>query len=131
MHDFQNETSCDEGFAVLDSATFSNLKELSEGGDEDLVLEIVTQFFDDLSPLLDRLDMAVSSTCFEEIVEVAHTIKGSASIFGLMKVAYHAENLEKVARARKQETILQSFKQLQEAVPVGQQALLECLNKPH
>lgn len=77
-----------------------NFKELAEsaGLEEDEFLDIVRVFVDTATSDLDRLKAAVGDGAVGEVIEAAHSIKGSAVNFGFDRLRDRAKELEMNAR---------------------------------
>jgi HPt (histidine-containing phosphotransfer) domain-containing protein len=75
-------------------------KEMAEnaGLTEDEFLEIVRVFVDATTADLKRLRTAVANDAPDEVVEAAHSIKGSAINFGFRDIEDVARNIEMNAR---------------------------------
>lgn len=84
---------------LFDPDQFNILLELCEADDLSLIEEVVTQFFNDLTPLMGRLHAAAASADFCVVADAAHTLKGSSAIFGMSQVEVISRELEKAARA--------------------------------
>ncbi len=87
----------------FDPERFAVLSELGEEGDGEIVKEIVQQFLDDLEPLLGRIERAWLARDFSQVVDGAHTVKGGAGQFGLLRAEEAARRLELGAKAGDEE----------------------------
>ena len=85
--------------SLFDPDQFDILLELCDEGDICAIELIVSQFLEDLVPLLKRLDVGVANANFSEVANVAHSLKGSCSTFGMTRVESASRELEAVARA--------------------------------
>jgi HPt (histidine-containing phosphotransfer) domain-containing protein len=88
------------GLAMSDTDRwFDEQHALAATGDDPIILgEIVQLFLDDLPRRLNALHCALAEGNLESIASVAHSLRGSASIFGSDATAQAALWLEKLAR---------------------------------
>ncbi|RVU42439.1 response regulator [Lujinxingia sediminis] len=70
----------------------------STGGDEDLLQELAELFVEESSDWLRELQAALGQRNAREVRRLAHTIKGSALVFGARKVGQLAEQLEMMGK---------------------------------
>ncbi len=70
-------------------------------GDQEFVEELITSWLQDVAGRLHRLEQLTRATPidYKEVHREAHTIKGSALVFGLSQVVESAESLEQDAKA--------------------------------
>jgi HPt (histidine-containing phosphotransfer) domain-containing protein len=102
-----------------------NIKEISEtlGLEEEEYLELIELFIDTGVAEFDRLKSAFSGLDFEQMVSIAHMLKGAASNLGLTDVQSAASNIEQRASAQTQDglgeamqTLGQQFKNIEQIV---------------
>ncbi len=68
-------------------------------GDEDLLCEVASLFLKESALVMEDLAQAVATTDAEAIGQVAHKLKGSASIFGAKRLVDSLGRLEQMGRA--------------------------------
>lgn len=84
---------------AIDLFQIEILESIQEDGDEGAIKAIFEAFRDDAAALFGKLARAVSAVELPIIVEVAHTLKGSGSTFGMVGFSEVACALEHAARA--------------------------------
>ena len=84
-------------FHYLDIQTLQMLEDLSDPGEDSLVIELKTLFEESTPPLLAELEAAAEAVQVEKIARIAHRIKGSALNIGAQNLATLCSNLEKTA----------------------------------
>lgn len=67
-------------------------------GDAALLQELVAIFFDGYAPLAQRLIVSVREASWEQMREVAHSLKGSLSYLGASRASLLSQELEHIAR---------------------------------
>ena len=68
------------------------------GGDESLLQELISIFFEDYPRLAARLERGLEQADFAALREAAHSLKGSLAYLGAPEIAACALELEKAAR---------------------------------
>lgn len=68
------------------------------GGEEPLLQELITIFFEDYPRLAARLDRGLEQADFAALREAAHSLKGSLGYLGAPEIAACARELESAAR---------------------------------
>lgn len=93
-----------------------NFKEMAEnaGLSEEEFVDIVGVFIDVTIADLNKLKAAVASDRIAEVVEAAHSIKGSAVNFGFEELRDHAIEIEVKARRGTLEGALDDLRRLEE-----------------
>jgi hypothetical protein len=84
---------------VIDPERFEMLREL-DGGDGQLLSEIVNEYVADSSRSLDTLREAIAEGDPQAAEREAHTLKGSSANLGAVRVADICAQLEALGRAR-------------------------------
>lgn len=97
--------------------------ELASDGDLATVLEIVRQFDEDSAALLHRLSGLVAADAFPEVASAAHSLKGSAGVFGFSRVEYAAVQLELAARNEDRPNIGTWHSYIADALPPAREEL--------
>ncbi|TXD37217.1 response regulator [Lujinxingia vulgaris] len=87
----------------------------STGGDPDLLRELAQLFVDESSGWLRELQAALGQRNAREVRRLAHTIKGSALVFGARQVGQLAEQLEMMGKDDALEQAPPRYEQLVEA----------------
>lgn len=77
----------------------------SAGGDAEVLREIASLFLADLPRRLDELREAVQLAAFERVAYVAHSLRGSAAVFGSDAAVEATLRLELLAQHRKAEAL--------------------------
>jgi HPt (histidine-containing phosphotransfer) domain-containing protein len=83
------------------------------GEDEGLLLEITDAFLQESVPMLEQLQRMVDEGNIKNVERLAHTLKGSISIFGIDSVTGAALKLEEAGRsggAEKLQSLCQDLK---------------------
>ena len=88
-----------EALPVLDAATWERLARLEAKSGEGLRNDLVRLFLESLSRHREKLANALAEESAEEIVEAAHSIKGSAGNLGGMRVHAAARETERAVRS--------------------------------
>lgn len=79
---------------VIDSEAIANLRALGAEGDDSFLHEIVTLFLEDTPKRFAELRTSFAAGDTPKFSRAAHSIKGSASNLGAMRVRALAEKLE-------------------------------------
>lgn len=79
----------------------SYLREMS-GGNQDLILEMINIFKNQIEEFSEGLDDYYNNKEFEQLGKLAHKAKSSISIMGLHDLATDLKNLELLAKAGKE-----------------------------
>jgi HPt (histidine-containing phosphotransfer) domain-containing protein len=83
---------------VLDRSVLESLRRLQESGEPDVVGDVVTLFFSDTSERLALAREAVARADAATLVNVAHQLKGSASLIGAERMSWLASQLHEAVR---------------------------------
>jgi len=97
--------------------------ELASDGDLATVLEIVHQFDEDSVALLHRLSDWVAGDAFPEVASAAHSLKGSAGVFGFSRVEYAAVQLELAALNEDRQNVGRWHSFIVDALPPAKEEL--------
>jgi protein-histidine pros-kinase len=113
--------------AVVDAAAMEKLLRDCDG-DEEFVRELVTSWLQDVAGRLRRLDELTRAAPIDakQVHREAHTIKGSALVFGLAQVVEAAGALEEDARASSGD-LLAGLGRLRDSVAIGEIGLRELI----
>ncbi|WP_230470390.1 response regulator [Lujinxingia vulgaris] len=95
----------------------------STGGDDDLLQELAELFVEESSGWLRELQAALGQRNAREVRRLAHTIKGSALVFGARKVGQLAEQLEMMGKDDALEQAPRRYEQLVQATSALNAAL--------
>ncbi|MDT7042353.1 response regulator [Candidatus Nitronereus thalassa] len=90
--------------SVLDEATIGELRDLSLD-DSGFLADLIHQFLERSSVLLDNIQQALSEGNFEALAGAAHTLKGSGKNIGTMRLGEACSELEKMGREAQIESI--------------------------
>ncbi len=93
-------------------------------GDFELVRELCQVFLEDLEDKISRLDMSISSGNMEDLVHVAHSLKGSTGTVTAEISCEQALNLEMAARAGNLEQAREIHPNLLESLESVRKAML-------
>ncbi len=83
---------------ILDEESIENLRALGPEGDDSFLKEIIGIFIDDTPQRLQEMRDAFAARDQSTFSRAAHSIKGSASNLGAMRLKSLAEKLEKAAK---------------------------------
>lgn len=83
------------------------------GGDREVLREIAALFLADLPRRLDELRQAVQCGSLDRVVYLAHSLRGSAAVFGSKATADAALRLELLAQHGKRESFPDAAAQLE------------------
>jgi len=81
----------------LDAETIANIRALAGEEGEDFLREIVTIFLEDTPLRLNELDEALKAADAPKFARAAHSIKGSSSNVGAVRLRAEAEAMERKA----------------------------------
>ena len=70
-------------------------------GDEDILLEIVSDFCEQIPSYIEKLNLGIESSNFSEIEITAHTLKGLGASFYSSEIKTMAFNIEQMAIDKK------------------------------
>ncbi len=70
------------------------------------IAELIPEFMDLLSEMIANLDAAVEKGDFKTIQNISHDIKGTAGMYGFMKISEKAALIEQAARINSREKII-------------------------
>ena len=73
--------------------------ELQDSEDDGVIREIVEQFLGEVPFYLQDMDLALEARNWRRVSEVAHSLKGSAATFGLVRAGEVAFRIEQAARS--------------------------------
>jgi PAS domain S-box-containing protein len=82
----------------IDLSVIEGLRELSEPGQPEPLVELIELFLKDAHPKLDRMNSALDRKDFTTLALAAHSLKGSASNLGARRLAELCATLEKWAK---------------------------------
>jgi two-component system, sensor histidine kinase and response regulator len=82
----------------IDLSVIGGLRELSEPGQPEPLLELIELFLKDAHPKLDRMNSALERKDFTTLALAAHSLKGSASNLGARRLSELCATLEKWAK---------------------------------
>jgi len=108
---------------LFDSKRFNILLELCEKNDFSIIEAVVTQFFEDLPPMLTRLADAVSAKDFSCAKNIAHSLRGSCATLGLLRAETAATELEKSAEAENAGEVVFWHENLRNTLPPSGETL--------
>lgn len=77
-----------------------------------LIQDLLPEFFENLSEMLDELNKAIAERDQEAILSCSHSIKGTAGMYGYMNISELAAQLEKAGREKAYNKLPTLFKQL-------------------
>jgi signal transduction histidine kinase/DNA-binding response OmpR family regulator len=83
----------------LDQSVLMNLRELQEEGEPDILAELGELFLEDVPPQLEALREAIEGGNAPSLERVAHTLKGSSSNMGALRMATLCADLEDIGRS--------------------------------
>jgi histidine phosphotransfer protein HptB len=83
---------------ILDPESIENLRALSPEGDDSFLKEIIGIFLDDTPVRLNEMRVAFAANDQATFSRAAHSIKGSASNLGAMRLRGLAEKLEHASK---------------------------------
>ena len=94
-----------------------NTKELAEnlGLEEEDCRELLELFLETTATNLARLDSGLAAADSKQVMEAAHTIKGSSANLGLAKIAAVAREVEERARQNNLEEVDKAMQSIREA----------------
>ena len=80
------------------------LSKLASYGGEEMVLEALGEFCQELDHQIEELDLLLRSEEYQEASNVLHTIKGNAGTLGADRIARWSEHMESVTKTKKYHT---------------------------
>ncbi len=83
---------------IIDSEAIENLRSLNPGDNDDFLKEIVAIFLEDTPLRIAELDQSLAAGDVGTFTRAAHTIKGSSSNVGALRLRHAAEVLEQGSR---------------------------------
>jgi HPt (histidine-containing phosphotransfer) domain-containing protein len=92
-------------------------------GDDELLAELTQLFLKESPPLLERVRSAVSSADAEQLMEAAHSIRGSLATVGGEEAAQAAVQLELMGRRGELQGSTEALSNLERAVAALEQEL--------
>ena len=98
-------------------------------GDEDLLVDIVQGFLQDLPQQIDAIDSMLSEKALVRVAQQAHTIKGAAANISAVQVSRAAYEVEKAAKAGDGEVLDQKRNELSREFAVLQQMMAAYLRQ--
>ncbi|MEO0553593.1 MAG: ATP-binding protein [Bacteroidota bacterium] len=109
------ENCCLGGFKKTQSSIIENtskkevmnkkvLSKLASYGGEEMVLEALGEFCQELDHQIEELDLLLRSEEYQEASNVLHTIKGNAGTLGADRIARWSEHMESVTKTKKYHT---------------------------
>jgi len=78
-----------------------------------LIQDLLPEFFESLSEMLDELNQAIGEKNQEAILSCSHSIKGTAGMYGYMNISELAAQLEKAGREKAYNKLTTLFRQLE------------------
>jgi len=103
----------------FDPDRFDILLEFCEGTDLSMVEQIVSQYQEDLIPVLERLERGICERDFKKVSDAAHTLKGSGATFGLLQVEAGGRELQETANAQDLPGVIRWRDHIANALAVG------------
>ena len=100
--------------AVLDESVVATLRELQEGGEPDVLEELIELFLEDAPPQIAALWEAVDAGNAQVVERIAHTLKGSSGNMGATRMAAICSDLEDVGASSALYKAPELLKQLEE-----------------
>ena len=85
---------------VIDLNTIAALRELREGGESDLLAELIDLFLQDAPERIAGMRAAIEGNDWPRLAERAHSLKGSASSLGAVQMAHLCGQLEAMGYGR-------------------------------
>ncbi len=79
---------------VIDPQAIANLRELSPDGAQEFLCELIGVYLEDTPLRLAELDRAMAAQDASTLGKAAHTIKGSSSNFGAIRLSKLAQQIE-------------------------------------
>ncbi len=115
---------------VLDGKVIANLRAIRRPGSPDLVHELVTIFRSDAEKNLLTLARHLAAADLAEAANLAHRMKGSAGMIGLMRLAARCAAIEQACRARNRNEAESLLPGLESDLATAWQALDAVCHKP-
>lgn len=85
---------------VLDMAVVAELLSLSDDGDPELLLDLITLFLDDGPAKIQAMQEGVAERDFEKMERAAHSLKGSSGNLGARQLQDTCERIQLATRKR-------------------------------
>jgi two-component system sensor histidine kinase/response regulator len=79
---------------TIDPQVFDELRLLGQATDEDFLAQLVDQFIQETEPLLVQLRAALANGATDDVLRIAHTIRGSGEQLGGRRLALSCSRLE-------------------------------------
>lgn len=98
-------------------------------GDEELLVDIVQGFLQDLPQQIDAIDSMLSAKALARVAQQAHTIKGAAANISAVQVSKAAYEVEKAAKAGAGDALDQKRNELRRAFAALQQMMARYLRQ--
>jgi signal transduction histidine kinase/DNA-binding response OmpR family regulator/HPt (histidine-containing phosphotransfer) domain-containing protein len=83
----------------IDQSVLEGLRELQEEGEPDILKELIELFLEDVPPQLEALREAEERDDPKSVERIAHTLKGSSSNLGAVRMAAICAELEEIGRS--------------------------------
>jgi two-component system, sensor histidine kinase and response regulator len=83
----------------IDPSVLKSLRELQEEGEPDVLKELIELFLEDVPPQLEVLQEAEEREDAQSVERTAHTLKGSSSNLGAVRMAAICAELEEIGRS--------------------------------
>ena len=85
-------------FSLIDPEAIENLRALNPGDNDEFLREIITIFLEDTPQRIAELDRSVAANDIPTFTRAAHSIKGSSSNLGTLRLRELAGKLEHDSR---------------------------------
>ena len=83
---------------VLDASTLATLRQLSEPGEPDVLVEVLTLFRADAPARLQAIEAAVAARDARSLQRAAHTMKGASGTIGAVALQQACRVVEELAK---------------------------------
>ena len=113
----------------IDMAVVDELIELSDGGDPDLLVDLIEMYLQDGPHKLAEIDAGLAKQDWGRVERAAHSLKGAAGNLGAMMVFGDCDTVEEASKAHELETVQRSATELREHFAEAEVALKDLLAK--
>ena len=112
-----------EGFPILDDGRLEEMV----GGDQEFILEILQLYLDSSGPDVDALCVAADSGRFEDVLRLAHTIKGASGNIGADAMMEMSRRVELAAKSQDKALVVSETQRTRELYRKTTQVIRERL----
>ncbi|HEX2148817.1 MAG TPA: Hpt domain-containing protein [Actinomycetota bacterium] len=113
----------------VDRSKLDDLRALDRPGHEGFLARIATVFLDDADRRLEQMDRALESSDPEAVVMAAHTLKGSCSYLGAVRLAELCRAFEERADKGNLEAGTEAAEEIRRELATVKAVLTEEMNK--